>query len=314
MTVSAAGIHAAGDNTGRAGTSGSFLRMGLGARAMGMGGGSPVLGDDGLAGYYNPAALSMLEGRWFSAALHTMPFDRRISYLGYAQSFGPAPGDGDGKTRAGFGLGWLYAGVDRIDGRDFNGSHTEMLSAGEHCFYFSFALNPLDFLAIGGSGKLLNHRLSGVSDGGTLSAVGLGFDLGVYLKPMSGVRIGFTLRDVGSQYSWDTQEVYEFGTQRTDEFPVVAEGGLSFQLYDGRLLSYVSIEKIQYRKATVSTGIEAEPIRRLFVRCGVDRGVPAVGGGYLTILGKLNMRLDYALTADPVSMQENHLFTWSLIF
>jgi len=39
------------DDIGRGGYAGAFLRMGLGARGMGMGGGSVALADDGFVTY-----------------------------------------------------------------------------------------------------------------------------------------------------------------------------------------------------------------------------------------------------------------------
>jgi hypothetical protein len=52
-----------GGDTGRGGYAGSFLRIGLGARAMAMGGGSAAILNDAYSAYYNPAGLGYLNKR-----------------------------------------------------------------------------------------------------------------------------------------------------------------------------------------------------------------------------------------------------------
>ncbi|HEX9934352.1 MAG TPA: hypothetical protein VGB38_04070, partial [bacterium] len=176
-------VHATADDVGRGGYAGSYLRMGLGSAGMAMGGGSVALVRDGCTSYYNPAGLVFLEKRWATASLHSMALDRKLFHVGYAQSIKAKRGT-RGKTqpfiRGGFSLGWICAGVDKIDGRDFDGRHTDMLSSWENAFFFSFAMNPAPPIAFGFNGKLLYSRFAKVrNDGKAMTTAGFGFDIGI---------------------------------------------------------------------------------------------------------------------------------------
>ena len=300
------------EEVGRGGYAGSFLRMGLGARAMGMGGGSVALTDDGYTTYYNPAGLVFLGQRWFTATLNSMALDRRLFYVGYAQSVG----GGDRRlVRGGFSVGWLCAGVDRIDARDFNGNDTGSLSNWEHCFYFSFALNPVPPLAIGFSGKLLYNRFPGITDEEeTVSAVGFGFDVGFILKPVRWMTLGFAVRDLRSKYTWDTQKLWERGTQTVDAFPKIMRVGVALTTFSDRVVFSFDSEKVEYWPWRFGVGVELEGYKGLFLRGGVKGKDLVCGAGYVLSVSGKSIRLDYAYVPDHVAPRSSHVFTWSFIF
>ena len=66
-----------------------FLRMGVGARALGMGGAFTAVADDATASYWNPAGLTKIENieATFMYAAN-MSVDRQLNYFGYAQWLG----------------------------------------------------------------------------------------------------------------------------------------------------------------------------------------------------------------------------------
>ncbi|MFQ6617960.1 MAG: hypothetical protein ACE5QV_04645, partial [Fidelibacterota bacterium] len=125
---------------GGAGYAAPHLRLGLGARAIGMGNAFTAVVDDGFSIYYNPAGLPWLEKRHLSITYSFLSLDRKFGFIGYAQRIKPG---------AGFALGWVHAGTDNIDGRDFNGRHTEFYSESFNTFYFSFSINFLKQFSAG---------------------------------------------------------------------------------------------------------------------------------------------------------------------
>ena len=286
--------------------------MGLGARGMGMGGGSVALADDGYVTYYNPAGLVFLPGRWFTANLNTMALDRRLIYVGYAQSMGS---EKEGLLQAGFSAGWLCAGVDNIDARDFNGNDIGTLSNWEHCFFFSFALNPIPPVAIGISGKLLYNRFPGImDDGDPLTAVGFGFDIGILVRPIHRIALGLVIRDLRSRYTWDSQDLYERGTQTVDSFPRVIRGGVIVHVLSNRLVCSADLEKIEYYPLRYHTGLEFQAYRNLFIRGGIRNGALTFGGGYRHHMAGKAIHMDYAYVPDSIAPRGNHVFTWSFVF
>ncbi len=300
------------DDVGRGGYAGTHLRMGLGARSMGMGGGSVAMTDDGHISYYNPAGLTELPGRWFAATLNTMALDRRMIYLGYAQPLG---GQAGGPLRGGFAVGWLAAGVDNIDARDFSGNDIGSLSSWNHTFYFSFALKPGSRFSLGVSGKMLYSRFPNITESdGALTAVGFGFDLGASFRPTQNVTLGITVHDLRSKYTWDSQDLYERGTQTVDPFLRVVRGGAAVRFLSGRLLATFDLEKVEYYPLDYVTGVEFQAAKGVFARAGLRGGKAAFGGGYHRPLMGKEVHLDYAYVPDPIAPRGNHVFTWSFIF
>jgi hypothetical protein len=298
------------ENVGRGGHAGSFLRMGLGARSLAMGGASAGMAVDGYTAFYNPAGLVFLKGRWFTSTLNSMALDRRLYYAGYSQPFSGKKG----MLPGGFSAGWLCAGIDNIDARDFDGNPTDMLSAWEHSFFFSFALQPASPVAVGMSGKLLYSRFPDIANGSAVSAVGFGFDIGIMARPVSFLTIGITVRDLGSKYTWDTQNLYEQGTQKVDRFPRILSGGIAFCGFSERLLAGLDLVKIEFEPLKYRFGIQFEGYQGVFVRGGINNGLLAFGAGYRLTLEKMLSQLDYAFVPDPVAPRGNHIFTWSFVF
>jgi len=295
--------------TGRGGYAGSFLRMGLGAGALASGGGSAVYYGDAAAAYYNPAGIVFLEHAVATTSVSSMSLGRSMSFIGYAKPLKPA-----GRQNAGFSVGWIRAGVSDIDGRDSNGNHTDMYSSSENCFYLSFAHAVGSFMAVGISTKILYYRFPGIADGGSLSAKGVGFDFGVMVMPLHNVSAGIVIKDLHSRYTWNTQSLWEKGTQKSDQFPVVFSGGASVRLYSGRGRLSVNYEKINFIPGTISAGAELKPADRIAVRCGIFRGDVTFGAGFFMKIKGHTAVFDYAYVADPAGPGNVNVLTGSFIF
>jgi len=109
---------------------GSFLRMGSSARSMGMGSAFTAEIDEGFAAYHNPASMVFLEKRQVGFNHHFLPLDRRLTTTNISMPLPPT---------ASLGISWISAGVDKIDGRNSAGEHTQYLSTSEDAMMISFA-------------------------------------------------------------------------------------------------------------------------------------------------------------------------------
>lgn len=64
---------------------GAFLRTGIGARALSMGGSQVVSGVDGVSGYWNPAKLGLLKGITVDTMYgNKFDLDLEYSFVGFA--------------------------------------------------------------------------------------------------------------------------------------------------------------------------------------------------------------------------------------
>ncbi len=73
----------------RGGYTGSFLRLGLGARARALGGAFTAIPGDGYSVYYNPAGLPDLPGKEVTLSYRNLSLDRTFIYTGVALKIPP---------------------------------------------------------------------------------------------------------------------------------------------------------------------------------------------------------------------------------
>src|SRR5262245_19449958 len=169
---------------------GEFLRIGVGARALGMGSAFVGLADDGTAAYWNPAGLATLERREVTA-MHAEQFGSIVQYdfLSYVMPIG-SPGG----AKHGLGISLVRLGVDEIpDTRglqviDQNGNGKfdypeDRLVVDESRFIFdsdndvalllSYARDLRPGFSLGGNFKIIRQWL-----GDSLRSTGFGLDAG----------------------------------------------------------------------------------------------------------------------------------------
>ena len=324
MLLCLASCGSAAAETGRAGQAGAFLRMGLGARSLAMGGGTAALADDATAAYGNPAGLVFLEGRHIGVSMDAMSLDRKLMSAQYGQSF---HGRQDSTRRggpmaAGFALSWIGAVTGNIDGRDWDGNHTEDYTHVENAFQLSFALQPGPAVGIGFSAKVLWSVFPGLTDRDeSMGATGVGFDAGIRIRPVRPLALAVSVHDLHSRYTWDSQKMYERGSQTVSPFPLGFRVSAAWKGWSDRLTAVCQIEQRKvtdtdpprWLPAEGSAGLEAEAAPGLFLRAGVNReGFPFGFGFRRSLLGRVT-GLDYAYAPDPVAPGGRHAFTWSFL-
>ena len=146
------------------GKPGSFIRMGFGARGMGMGNAMTAVLSGDISGYYNPAAVPWVTTRTGSASFGILSLDRNLNFLQYTQPLKPL---------AGISAGIINAGVHDIDGRDADGEATGPLRISENQIHLGFGTRFTSNFSIGLNFKLYYFQL--YTD---LSSTTVGLDLG----------------------------------------------------------------------------------------------------------------------------------------
>jgi hypothetical protein len=205
------GITAADAGTNFAKYAGEFMSLGVGARALSMGGASVALANDVTAGYWNPAGLSLMTYPQVTL-MHAEQFGSLVNYDygAVAMPFG---------TNASLGFSVIRLGVDDIPntseaGVDQNGNLTNdvntpgfridpnrvtYFSASDWAFYFTYSKKESDEFSYGANVKLIRRDL------GSNSATGIGFDIGLWYAPFEDIVFGANLQDVTTTFlAWDT--------------------------------------------------------------------------------------------------------------
>lgn len=202
-------VHASG-GTGVAKYAGEFISLGVGGRALALGGAFVALANDVTAGYWNPAALSHISYPQI-ALMHDEQFGSLVNhdYGAVALPIG---------ARSSIGLSVIRLGVDDIPdtrnaGVDINGNITydpaqfsrvdpnrvTYFNSADWAFYFTYAKKHSEDFAYGANVKIIRREL------GEHSATGIGIDVGLWYMPLDNVILGANLQDVTTTFlAWDT--------------------------------------------------------------------------------------------------------------
>ena len=132
----------------RAAETASFLNIGVGARSLGMGGAYTALADDANALYWNPAGLSKLEKREFTASHAELFESTRLDFLAYAHP-----------TALGtFAAGLTYLSQGKIEGRDGLGRPTAGYDASDAAMSVGYA-RKLEAVELGATAKYVRSHI-----------------------------------------------------------------------------------------------------------------------------------------------------------
>ena len=189
---------------------GEFMALGVGGRALGMGGAFVAVANDVTSGYYNPAGLANLNYPQL-ALMHSEQFGNLVNY-DYGAVAIPFQDD------MSFGLSVMRLGVDgipdtrnaRIDTNEdgvINESDELRLNYGlitefsnqDWAFYLTFAKRQTQDFYWGINAKIIRRDLA------EFSATGIGFDLGAYYTPVENLFVGANLQDATTTLvAWST--------------------------------------------------------------------------------------------------------------
>lgn len=188
---------------------GEFMALGVGGRALGMGGAFVGVANDVTAGYYNPAGLANVNYPQL-ALMHSEQFGDLVNYDygAVAIPFG---------TDLSFGLSVMRLGVDGIpDTRnalyDANGdgiidinddrldySKITEFSNQDWAFYLTFAKRQSENFYWGVNAKIIRRDLA------EFGATGIGFDVGAFYSPIENLYLGANAMDVTTTLvAWNT--------------------------------------------------------------------------------------------------------------
>jgi hypothetical protein len=149
----------------QAGTSAfSFLKIDVGARAVGMGGAFTGLADDEAALYYNPAGIATLESDRVMLTYHNYVEDLQSGFLAYVHRVSPK------RSLAGF---VSYLNYGDFVGTDMSGNETGTFGGGDLLLGCTYAIQQSERLSVGGSAKFIYEKIQ------SYSATGVAVDLGV---------------------------------------------------------------------------------------------------------------------------------------
>lgn len=270
----------------------SFLNVGVGGRALGMGGAYTALADDVNALYWNPAGLSTLEKREFTASHAEMFESTRLDFLAYAH---PTP-------RGTFSAGATYLSQGKIEGRDSQGRPTAGFDASDAAVSLGYA-RKLDMLDLGATFKYLRSHI------GSTEAQGVAVDLGAK-RELGGLAVGAALRNLGPGLKFEDQR---------NDLPLRLALGAAYKFTGGHAAAVEAVNGPRGAGTDVSLGGEYQAVKNLYLRAGYTTQTAITGGsgfdaarGLTLGLGFRNEKwsLDYAVLPSG-ELGRSHRFSLS---
>lgn len=159
VLLAAVPVCAEGDYTDTA----AVMRLGLGARALGMGGAHIAVADDAAVIYYNPAGLGRLE----EFSLTSM----------YSNQYGAGSYFGLGAAGMNLGAAVLRFGSSSIEETDEYGNPIGEFGVSETAAIAGYGRTVFSGLSVGGALKYYNQDLPGNSGSGFTADVGILYEL-----------------------------------------------------------------------------------------------------------------------------------------
>lgn len=318
LLIITAGLLQARDNGGAAG---AFLRYGLDARSEALGRSVTADTKSSYNFYFNPASLAASRETTIMLNYRKLSLDRSFAYMGFSLPL---------KEKAVASIGWLYAGVSDIEGRDFDGVQFDTYSFNENMFHLSFALQLRENVSAGINLKLLYTRLPEFgADSKDISTNSFLGDFGVNWKvnQVEGLHLAAALKNLGGKYSWDSKKYWSKGSAKVDKMPYSYDIGASYQSPEVPGTTFnTGCEISSNQNYTVKSGIEytyGVENQQVSLRAGLSSytsdnknyiNTPTYGAGYQFTIAKFTSIIDYAFVQEDISPDNPHTISWRFFF
>jgi len=170
----------------------NFLKIGLGARPLGMGGAFTAVAADATAAYWNPAGLTAVVGTEALAGYVRYVADINSGFAAYTRPLGE-------KARMALSINSYYIGG--ITETDENNDTLGEFGSSMLIPSFAYARSLNERLAVGAAAKLIYQSIA------SYTSYGAALDLGaVYLMPDKPYSFGLVVQNLGQQLSAFVEE------------------------------------------------------------------------------------------------------------
>lgn len=306
--VAVAASPALGDNASVGTSAYQFLKIGVGARQMGMGGATAAVGGDAQAIFWNPAGLATVQRPECAT--------NYLSYFSGVNSGGAAFAQPVGKmSTVGFGLQFLrIGGIPTTTVENQTGEGLDEFAVNNLALSIGYAGEVRRRLFVGASGSYIYEGVTAFS--GFSSSAGTINAGCMYKTGFHGTTFGVALRNLGGQFSFYSIE--------KEDLPLTFAAGVSMRPVLEGLLVAIDVEKPRDNDAGLLVGAEYQPVRDFFVRTGyraVDAriGDDATSNGDLAgwsfgvgVAGTRRYKIDYAYTSFA-DLGDAHRFSFAFL-
>ncbi len=265
---------------------GEFLSLGVGGKALGMGGAFAAIADDGSAGYWNPAGLWQIETKELTF-MHSETFGSLLNhdFISYV-----IPKKSETSQTA-FGINLMRLGgggikitelpyPDEPPGENNQPYVVDEKSHADYVFLFSYSRKINSRFAFGGNAKWIYRNIAGNS------AYGLGIDLGILAPVTNSFTLGASLLDATTTFL-----AYGNGTKESI-YPTLKTGSKFSQNLKDFVLTFAVDSDFRFEgrdyaaqlnfddfSVDLHYGVELKYLEKTAIRVGLDQGNFTLGAG-----------------------------------
>jgi long-subunit fatty acid transport protein len=225
----------------------SFLKIGVGARALAMGGAFVGLADDQSAIYFNPAGLTQLSNRSFTTSYNNYLTDIQSGFIGYIHPY-------DEKTRLGISINYFnYGSFDRTNQY---GENLGTFGAADFALIATYARKVHPLISLGVNAKFILEKI----DNYTSDALAL--DIGAFHKSeRKKIQLGAAVQNLGYQLKG-------FSSGHKESLPAEIKVGISHYPKGLPLLVAIDGAKPFDNDIYFNFGAELLSLKPVFLRAG----------------------------------------------
>ncbi|MFH1379609.1 MAG: PorV/PorQ family protein [bacterium] len=278
---------------GGVGTTGAqFLKIGIGARPVGMGYAYSAVADDLNALYYNPAGLANQKDRQATASYLSYWQDVSIGFLAYSQQL----------FKGTFGVGLSYLSIGGIEKRSLSFVNDTNNAAGDDLPEGKFGASDAALYLSYANKELLGQFVEGLDVGASIKALHQEIDdesantpaldlAALYQTPITNLNASLGVFNIGPEVKF---------VDEGDPLPMMVRLGVSYRMFNNKLLLVADadeyfIDERFYGKA----GAEYKLIEVLSLRAGYQMGMDSELGGMAGLgtgigFNIWNIQTDYA--------------------
>ncbi|MCH7761897.1 hypothetical protein IIA15_10945 [candidate division TA06 bacterium] len=307
----------------------AFLDIGVGARAMGMGGSFVAIADDATATYWNPAGIGRLRDPELAIATTGSPLGTG-NVLGNVEDLSQS-GDqhrflsfvtpiGSGGRYGNVGLSFIQFGLGEIEFMDFEYDAPVMVEYAENAYILTYGIEVVpDELFVGVDVKILQQSFKEI-DGA--SASGFSPDFGILYSPKEGLMLGLAAQ---------AQTKMNWKNGHSDDIPAKTKAGIAYSANDSWLFAAEFRQKTDQSlkghiggeytyTAKSGKGRKESEILSLYLRGGVGdleiekrygpRGSPifTAGLGLAFKASLVRIKIDYGVAFEEFGLQQRYSF------
>jgi hypothetical protein len=278
----------------------AFLKIGVGARAVGMGEAQAGAAEGPEALYWNPAGLAVDSHRAVSFTHNEWLDDVRYEYLGLSYPL--------------FNLGTVGFSAGRISmgdlvGRDEQGNYTGDFGASDMALSLGYAGTFFKFLSVGAAAEYISSKIEDESASAVAGSVGA-----LAALPLPGLSAGVSASNIGGEMKF---------IEEGDPLPLTVRGGLAYTLPFGGETNdlMVAVDGVKFNDnddVMVNTGVEYWFMKTIAARVGYkgnydEDGLTGGMGFRYSPAAKLALLADYAY-ADMGVFGATHRITVGMQF